>query len=165
MLVLSLWVLFDFCVSKFILYRAIFNFVLVFKKNILISFVSLIRLLCNSTDLIPEPRHPLMSLTQRTSSPLCTTGTDASGVAVPVVSRSPKPVSCTGRRSEPVSSSPVLVVASEPRGVPSSGPARQLTWAKYETISLVSTFAWSLGVHTEIFGRKMLRLRSLRSAT
>ena len=40
-----------------------------------------------------------------------------------------------------------------------------LTWAKYETISLVSTFAWSLGVHMESFGRKMLRLRSLRSAT
>ena len=40
-----------------------------------------------------------------------------------------------------------------------------LTWAKYETISLVSTFAWSLGVHLESFGRKMLRLRSLRSAT
>ena len=27
-----------------------------------------------------------------------------------------------------------------------------LTWAKYETISLVSTFAWSLGVHMESFG-------------
>ena len=40
-----------------------------------------------------------------------------------------------------------------------------LTWAKYEIISLVSTFAWSLGVHMESFGRKMLRLRSLRSAT
>ena len=40
-----------------------------------------------------------------------------------------------------------------------------LTWAKYETISLVSTFAWALGVHMESFGRKMLRLRSLRSAT
>ena len=40
-----------------------------------------------------------------------------------------------------------------------------LTWAKYETISLVSAFAWSLGVHMESFGRKMLRLRSLRSAT
>ena len=40
-----------------------------------------------------------------------------------------------------------------------------LTWAKYETISLASTFAWSLGVHMESFGRKMLRLRSLRSAT
>ena len=40
-----------------------------------------------------------------------------------------------------------------------------LTWDKYETISLVSTFAWSLGVHMESFGRKMLRLRSLRSAT
>ena len=40
-----------------------------------------------------------------------------------------------------------------------------LNWAKYETISLVSTFAWSMGVHMEIFGRKMLRLRSLRSAT
>ena len=40
-----------------------------------------------------------------------------------------------------------------------------LTWAKYETISLVSTFAWSLGVHMESFGRKMLRLRSLRYAT
>ena len=40
-----------------------------------------------------------------------------------------------------------------------------LTWAKYETISLVSTFAWSLVVHMESFGRKMLRLRSLRSAT
>ena len=40
-----------------------------------------------------------------------------------------------------------------------------LTWAKYETISLVSTFAWSLGVHMESFGRNMLRLRSLRSAT
>ena len=40
-----------------------------------------------------------------------------------------------------------------------------LTWAKSETISLVSTFAWSLGVHVESFGRKMLRLRSLRSAT
>ena len=40
-----------------------------------------------------------------------------------------------------------------------------LTWAEYETISLVSTFAWSLGVHMESFGRKMLRLRSLRSAT
>ena len=40
-----------------------------------------------------------------------------------------------------------------------------LTWAKYETISLVSTFAWSLGVHMESFGRKMLRLRSLQSAT
>ena len=40
-----------------------------------------------------------------------------------------------------------------------------LTWAKYETFSLVSTFAWSLGVHMESFGRKMLRLRSLRSAT
>ena len=32
-----------------------------------------------------------------------------------------------------------------------------LTWAKYETISLVSTFAWSLGVHMESFGRKILR--------
>ena len=40
-----------------------------------------------------------------------------------------------------------------------------LIWAKYETISLFSTFAWSLRVHTESFGRKMLRLRSLRSAT
>ena len=40
-----------------------------------------------------------------------------------------------------------------------------LTWAKYETISLVSTFAWSLGVHMESFGRNMLRLRSPRSAT
>ena len=40
-----------------------------------------------------------------------------------------------------------------------------LTWAKYETISLFSTFAWSLGVHMESFGWKMLRLRSLRSAT
>ena len=40
-----------------------------------------------------------------------------------------------------------------------------LTWAKYETISLVSTFAWSLGVHIERFERKMPRLRSLRSAT
>ena len=40
-----------------------------------------------------------------------------------------------------------------------------LTWAKYETISLVSTFAWSLGVHMKSFGRKMLCLRSLRSAT
>ena len=40
-----------------------------------------------------------------------------------------------------------------------------LTWAKYETISLVATFAWSLGVHMESFGRNMLRLRSLRSAT
>ena len=40
-----------------------------------------------------------------------------------------------------------------------------LTWAKYDTISLVRTFAWSLGVHMESFGRKMLRLRSLRSAT
>ena len=40
-----------------------------------------------------------------------------------------------------------------------------LTWAKYETISLVSTFAWSLGVHMESFGRNMLRLRSQRSAT
>ena len=40
-----------------------------------------------------------------------------------------------------------------------------LTWAKYETISLVGTFAWSLGVHMESFERKMLRLRSLRSAT
>ena len=40
-----------------------------------------------------------------------------------------------------------------------------LTWDKYETISLVSTFAWSLGVHMERFGRNMLRLRSLRSAT
>ena len=40
-----------------------------------------------------------------------------------------------------------------------------LTCAKYETISLVSTFAWSLGVHMESFGRNMLRLRSLRSAT
>ena len=40
-----------------------------------------------------------------------------------------------------------------------------LTWAKYETISLVGTFAWSLGVHMESFGRNMLRLRSLRSAT
>ena len=40
-----------------------------------------------------------------------------------------------------------------------------LTWPKYETISLVSTYAWSLGVHMESFGRKMLRLRSLRSAT
>ena len=40
-----------------------------------------------------------------------------------------------------------------------------LTWAKYETISLFSTFAWSLGVHMESFGRNMLRLRSLRSAT
>ena len=40
-----------------------------------------------------------------------------------------------------------------------------LTWAKYETISLVSTFACSLGVHMESFGRKMLRLRSLLSAT
>ena len=40
-----------------------------------------------------------------------------------------------------------------------------LTWDKYETISLVRTFAWSLGVHMESFGRKMLRLRSLRSAT
>ena len=40
-----------------------------------------------------------------------------------------------------------------------------LTWGKYETISLVSTFAWSLGVHMERFGRQMLRLRLLRSAT
>ena len=40
-----------------------------------------------------------------------------------------------------------------------------LTWAKYETISLVSIFAWSLGVHMESFGRNMLRLGSLRSAT
>ena len=40
-----------------------------------------------------------------------------------------------------------------------------LTWAKYETISLVSTFAWYLGVHMESFGRKLVRLRSLRSAT
>ena len=40
-----------------------------------------------------------------------------------------------------------------------------LTWSKYETISLVSTFAWSLEVHMESFGRKMLRLRSLWSAT
>ena len=40
-----------------------------------------------------------------------------------------------------------------------------LTWVKYETISLVSTFDRSLGVHMECFGRKMLRLRSLRSAT
>ena len=40
-----------------------------------------------------------------------------------------------------------------------------LTWAKYEKISLVSTFVRSLGVHMESFGRKMLRLRSLRSAT
>ena len=40
-----------------------------------------------------------------------------------------------------------------------------LTWAKYETISLVSTFAWSLWVHMESFGRNMLRLRWLRSAT
>ena len=40
-----------------------------------------------------------------------------------------------------------------------------LTWAKYETISLVSTLSWSLGVHMESFGRKMLRLRSLQSAT
>ena len=40
-----------------------------------------------------------------------------------------------------------------------------LTWDKYETISLVSTFVWSLGVHMESFGRKMLRLRSLRSST
>ena len=40
-----------------------------------------------------------------------------------------------------------------------------LTWAKYETISPVSTFAWSLGVHMVSFGRNMLRLRSLRSAT
>ena len=40
-----------------------------------------------------------------------------------------------------------------------------LTWAKYETMSLISTFAWSLGVHMESFGRKVLRLRSLRSAT
>ena len=39
-----------------------------------------------------------------------------------------------------------------------------LTWAKYETISLVSTSARSLGVHMENFGRKMVRLRSLRSA-
>ena len=39
-----------------------------------------------------------------------------------------------------------------------------LTWAKYKTISLVSTFAWSLGVHMKSFGRKMLRLRLLRSA-
>ena len=29
-----------------------------------------------------------------------------------------------------------------------------LTWAKYETMSLVSNFAWSLGVHMESFGRK-----------
>ena len=29
-----------------------------------------------------------------------------------------------------------------------------LTLAKYETISLVSTFAWSLGVHMESFGAK-----------
>ena len=40
-----------------------------------------------------------------------------------------------------------------------------LTWAKYGTISLVSTFAWSLGVYMESLGRNMLRLRSLRSAT
>ena len=40
-----------------------------------------------------------------------------------------------------------------------------LTWAKCETISLVSTFAWSLVVHMESFERKMLRLRSLRYAT
>ena len=39
-----------------------------------------------------------------------------------------------------------------------------LTWAKYETISLFSAYSWSLGVHMESFGRKMLRLRSLRSA-
>ena len=29
-----------------------------------------------------------------------------------------------------------------------------LTWAKYETISLVSAFAWSLGVHMESLGEK-----------
>ena len=40
-----------------------------------------------------------------------------------------------------------------------------LTWAEYEKKSLASTFARSLGVHMESFGRKMLRLRSLRSAT
>ena len=40
-----------------------------------------------------------------------------------------------------------------------------LTWAKYETISLDSTFAWSFGAYMNSFGRKMLRLRSLRSAT
>ena len=40
-----------------------------------------------------------------------------------------------------------------------------LTWAKYENNSLASTFAQSLGVHMESVGRKMLRLRSLRSAT
>ena len=32
---------------------------------------------------IPEPRHPSMSLTQRMTSPLRTTGTDASGFRVP----------------------------------------------------------------------------------
>ena len=62
-------------------------------------------------------------------------------VAVPVVSRSPKPVSCTGRRSEPVSSSPVLVVASEPRGVPSSGPAR---------LHLQATSAWPLALYQPV---------------
>ena len=44
-------------------------------------------------------------------------------------------------------------------------PDLDLDLGKYETISLVSTFAWSLGVHMESFGRKMLRLRSLWSAT
>ena len=44
-------------------------------------------------------------------------------------------------------------------------PDLTLTWAKYETISIVSTFAWSSGVHMESFGRKMLRLWSLLSAT
>ena len=40
-----------------------------------------------------------------------------------------------------------------------------LTRAKYDKNSLVSTFDRSLAVHMESFGRKMLRLRSLRSAT
>ena len=48
--------------------------------------------------------------------------------------------------------------------MPFSDLTLTLTWAKYERISLVS-FAWSLGVHMESFERKMLRLRSLRSAT
>ena len=50
-------------------------------------------------------------------------------------------------------------------GVTFSDLTLTLTWAKYEIISLVSTFAWSLEVHMKGFGRKMLRLRSLRSAT
>ena len=44
-------------------------------------------------------------------------------------------------------------------------PDLDLDLGKIWKNSLVSTFAWSLGVHMKSFGRKMLRLRSLRSAT